>query len=189
MMFRRFLTWLLAKLGWLGKSLLRPQYERPDPNAPEFQPRVNPEHPLFTAKVERLDVRRCIGGEYQWFTVITFDQEGERLGEVKLKWELENVGVGTVLDMPNYVGQTRRSDGSSRFFHTQRPCRYTLVVEGEWLVENVSTALPWKCYYNGFCTYADPDTFANSGRGGWLAVLGPGKFSYLITLRLKGESG
>jgi len=185
MFFRRFLTWLLAKLGWLGEGLLTPQYTRPDPGAAEFQPRVNPAHPLFTAEVERLDVKRCIGGEYQWFTVIALGLDDKRLGGVKLQWELENVGIGTVLDMPNYVGQTRRSDGSSRFFHTQMPCRYRLIVEGTWLVENVSTALPWKCYYNGFCTYADPGTFVNPGRGGWLSVTGPGKFGYICHLQLK----
>ena len=182
---RWLVTWLLVKIGLLGRPLMTPQYERPDPNAEEFQPRVNPDHPLFTAEVELLDVKRCIGGEAQWFTVIAFDQFEERLGEVKLKWELERAGVGTIMDMPNWRGETRESDGACRFFHAQRPARYRLIVDGTWLVENVRTDLPWKVYSNGYATHADPGTFENPGRGGWLVVLGPGKFSYWITLRLK----
>ena len=182
---RWLITWLLDKLGWLGKGLVTPQYERPDPNAPEFQPRVNPEHPLFTAEVERLDVKRCIGGEYQWFTVIALGLDDKRLGGVPLHFELERAGVGTIMDMPNWRGETRGTDGACRFFHTQRPCRYTLIVDDTWLIENIRTDLPWKCYYNGYCTCADPGSFNNPGLGGWLAVLGPGKFAYWITLRLK----
>ena len=188
-MIRWLVTWLLAKLGWLGKSLVMPQDEMPDPNAPEFQPRVNPDHPLFSAVVERLDVKRCISGEAQWFTVIAFDQLGERLGEVKLAWELERAGVGTVMDMPNWRGETRGSDGACRFFHAQRPARYRLIVEGVWLIENIRTDLPWKCYANGYCTTADPGSFENPGRGGWLVVVKPGVFGYWLYLSLKGEGG
>jgi len=182
---RDLVTRLLAKLGLLGGRLFLPQWEPPDPNDPQYQPVVNPDHPLFDATVERLDVKRCLTGEYQWFTVIAFDQDGERLGGVKLKWELNDVGIGTVLDMPNYVGETRLSDGASRFFHTQRPCSYTLVVEGTWLIKNVRTNLPWRCYSNGYCTHCDPGDFVNPGPGGWLVILGPGRFGYWCYLKLK----
>jgi len=186
---RIFLTWLLAKLGLLGKGLLKPQAILLDPKDPQYRPVVNADHPLFDAVVERLDVKRCIGGEYQWFTTIAFGLEGERLGGVRLGWELEGAGIGTVIDMPNWVGETRDSDGACRFFHTQQPCRYSLYAEGEWLVRNVRTDLPWKCYANGYCTYANVEEFLGGygGVGGWLAVLMPGRFAYWITLKLKAK--
>ena len=186
---RRLVTWLLDKLGLLsGRGLLWPSTTLPDPNAPEFQPVVNENHHLFTAEVERLDVKRCIRGEAQWFTMIAFDQLGGRLGEVELRWELERAGVGTVMDMPNWMGETRESDGACRFFHAQRPARYRLIVEDVWLVENIRTDLPWKCYANGYCTHADVGTFQNPGRGGWLVVLKPGRFAYWVIIHLKGEA-
>ena len=183
---RWWLTWLLAKLGLLGKGLLTPQYVPPDPNDPQYRPVVNEVHPLFTATVERLDVRRCLTGAYQWFTVLATGLDGERLGGVKLRWELEGAGVGTIIDMPNWMGETR-GDGACRFFHTQVPCRYSLIVEGTWLVKNIRTDLPWKCYANGFCTHANVNEFFNPGPGGWLVVLAPGRFGYWVMLRLKGE--
>ncbi len=184
---RWLVTWLLWKLGWLGRGLLGAEYKRPDPDDPQYQPIVNEDHPLFACTVERLDVRRCIMGENQWFTVLACGLDGERLGGVKLQWKLERAGVGTVIDMPNWIGETRETDGACRFFHTQLPCRYTLVVEGTWLVKNIRTDLPWKCYANGYCTHADPGTFWNPGKGGWLAVLKPGKFGYWCLLGLRGD--
>ena len=185
---RELLTNVLAWLGLLGRGWFRPpmaMWEKPDPDDPEFQPVINADHPLFDATVERLDVKRCIGGEYQWFTVIALDPFDERLGGVKLHWELEGAGVGTIIDMPNWMGETRDTDGASRFFHAQRPARYRLVVEGVWLVENVRTDLPWMEFSNGYKTYADPNAFENPGLGGWLAVLRPGHFAYWVMLRLK----
>jgi len=153
----------------------------PDPNDPQYQPIVNWDHPSFNVDVERLDVKRCIAGEAQWLTVVAV-AGNERLGGVELKWELEGAGVGTVIDLPNWVGITRESDGACRFFHTQKPCRYSLYVEGEWLLRNVRTDLPWKCYANGYCTYTNVEEFQAGGVGGWLTVLGPGKFAYWVTL-------
>lgn len=182
---RWWLTWLLAKLGWLGRGWVTPQYERPDPNDPQYRPVVNPDHPLFTAIVEQLNVKRCITGEYQWFTVLATGRDGERLGGVKIRWELEGAGIGTIIDMPNWMGETRGTDGACRFFHAQQPCRYTLIVEGTWLVRNVRTDLPWKVYANGYATYAELNAFVSSGPGGWLAILMPGRFGYWVMLSLK----
>jgi len=120
--------------------------------------------------------------------VLATGTDGERLGGVHLAWELERAGVGTIIDMPNWMGETRSSDGASRFFHTQRPARYSLYVDGELLVSNVRTDLPWKCYSNGYCTHADINEFFNPGPGGWLVVLCPGRFGYWIMLKLKDES-
>jgi len=79
---RYLVTRFLAKLGLLGGRLFLPQWEPPDPNDPQYQPVVNSDHPWFTATVERLDVKRCLTGEYQWFTVLATGTDGERLGGV-----------------------------------------------------------------------------------------------------------
>ena len=179
---RRLVTWLLAKLGWLGKSLVTPQYQMPDPNDPKYQPKMH-EHSLFNAEARLRSVKECIGGMQQWFTVSVVDEKGEPLSDVPLRFELEGAGKGVFYDMPNWESEPR--DGVSRFFHKQQPATYRLYVDGELLVSNISTALPWKCYYNGYCTYADPGSFQNPGRGGWLAILGPGKFSWAIKVTLK----
>jgi len=175
----RLLTWLFVRLGWPSA-----QYEQPDPNAPEFQPVIH-DHPLFTVEVERLDVKRCIMGENQWFTVLAFGLDWIKLGGVRHQWILEDAGKGTVIDLPNWQGETRETDGACRFFHIQQPARYSLIVEGNLLVSNIRTDLPWKCYANGYCTHAYIDDFGNPGLGGWLAILKPGRFGYWIYLKLK----
>lgn len=182
---RRLVTWVWAKLGLLGKSLLTPQYERPDPNDPKYLPKFH-KHPLFTAEARLRDVKECIGGMQQWFTVSVVDVDGEPLSDVPLRFELEGAGKGIFLDKPNWESETR--DGHSRFFHMQRPATYRLYANGKLLVSNLSTALPWQCYYNGYCSCTDPGTFRNPGRGGWLAILKPGAFSWAIELTLKGEA-
>lgn len=172
----RFLTWLFVRLGWITAQLL-------DPNAPEFQPVIH-EHPLFTVEAERLNVKRCIMGENQWFTFLVVDQQANHLGGVVIEPGLEDAGIGTVIDEPCWFGVTRGTDGALRFRHTCYPCSYSIYVEGDLLVSNVRTDLPWVEYANGQKSFVDIET-ARGIIGGWLAVNKPGYWAYWFYLRLK----
>lgn len=149
----------------------------PEETLAEHEPIIYDHTDVKRCTVHRLTACEGRGGAND-YVVFWALQRGEPVPGIEVRVELVT-GDGVLIQKAPWEGRTN-ARGYIHWLHPRQPYRFTVCLNGQIAIGNLSMACPWHEY----CNPSNPDAPGYAPHG-WRVINRPGHYGYYITWNLR----